>query len=50
MKRYSPGQIWALQSLVIAAEPGQIPPLASLLVLKRDRDWIPPPQVFEHEE
>ena len=39
-----------LQALVIVPEPGQLPPLASSLVLERDRDWIPPPQVFEHDE
>ena len=39
-----------LQSLVIVPEPRQLPPLASFIVLERDRDWIPPPQVFEHEE
>ena len=50
MKRYSPGQMWALQSLVIALEPGQIPPLAWFIILDRDLDWVPPPQVFEHEE
>ena len=50
MKRYSPGQLWELQSLVIALEPGQIPPLASFIILDRDLDWVPPPQVFEHEE
>ena len=50
MKRYSPGQFWVLQSFVIVPNPGQLPPLASFLVLDRDLDWIPPPQDFEHEE
>ena len=50
MKRYLLGQFWVLQSFVIVPEPGQLPPLASFIVLERDRDWIPPPQVLEHEE
>ena len=45
-----PGQFSVLQSLVIVPEPEQIPPLASFIVLERNRDCIPPPQVFEHEE
>ena len=50
MERYLLGQFWVLQSLVIELEPGQLPPLASFVVLDRDRDWVPSPQVFEHEE
>ena len=50
MKRYLLGQFWVLQSFVIVLEPGQLPPLASFVVLDRDRDWVPPPHVFEHEE
>jgi hypothetical protein len=49
-KRYLLGQFWMLQLLVIDLEPGQLPPLASVIVFDRDRDWVPPPQVFEHEE
>ena len=49
-KRYLLGQFWVLQSLVIVLEPGQLPPLASFIVFDRDRDWVPPPQVFEQEE
>ena len=39
-----------LQSLVIVLEPEQVPPLASLIILNRDRNWVPPPQVFVQEE
>ena len=36
-----------LQSLVITLEPEQVPPLASSIILDRERDWVPSPQVFE---
>ena len=50
MERYLLGQFWVLQSFVIVLEPGQLPPLASFVVLFRERDWVPTPQVLEHEE
>ena len=39
-----------LQSLVSVFEPEQVPPLASSINLDRDRDWVPPPQVFEQRQ
>ena len=39
-----------LQSLVIVLEPEQVPPLASSIILNRDRNLVPPPQVFVQEE
>ena len=45
-----PGQVWVLQSLSSVGKPGQLPPKASFINFDRDRDWVPLPQVFEHEE
>ena len=48
--RCIPGQVWVLQFLSSVLEPGQLPPKASFINFDRDRDWVPLPQVFEHEE
>ena len=45
-----PGQVWVLQSFSSVGKPRQLPPKASFINFDRDRDWVPLPQVFEHEE
>ena len=39
-----------LQSLVTVLEPEQVPPIASSIILDRDRDLVPSPQVFEQKD